>query len=172
MQKLINSVQNYTWGSKTALTRLYGMENPSSQSMAELWVGAHPKSSSRVHDATGDTVSLRDVIESDKATLSGDAVARRFGKLLFLFKVSCAAQPLSIQVHPNKRDSEIGLAKENAAGTPMDAAERNYKDPGHEPELVFALTSLLAMNAFRELSEIVSLFQPVAGAHPATAHFL
>ena len=54
MQKLINSVQNYAWGSKTALTELYGMENPSSQPMAELWMGAHPKSSSRVHDAAGD----------------------------------------------------------------------------------------------------------------------
>lgn len=43
MQKLINSVQNYAWGSKTALTELYGMENPSSQPMAELWMGAHPK---------------------------------------------------------------------------------------------------------------------------------
>ena len=113
MQKLINSVQNYAWGSKTALTELYGMENPSSQPMAELWMGAHPKeSSSRVHDAAGDIVSLRDVIESDKATLLGDAVAKRFGELPFLFKVLCAAQPLSIQVHPNKRNSEIGFAKE------------------------------------------------------------
>lgn len=43
MQKLINSVQNYAWGSKTALTELYGMENPSSQPMAELWMGAHQK---------------------------------------------------------------------------------------------------------------------------------
>ena len=25
MQKLINSVQNYAWGSKTALTELYGI---------------------------------------------------------------------------------------------------------------------------------------------------
>ena len=172
MQKLINSVQNYAWGSKTALTELYGMENPSSQPMAELWMGAHPKSSSRVHDAAGDIVSLRDVIESDKATLLGDAVAKRFGELPFLFKVLCAAQPLSIQVHPNKRNSEIGFAKENAAGIPMDAAERNYKDPNHKPELVFALTPFLAMNAFREFSEIVSLLQPVAGAHPAIAHFL
>lgn len=86
----------------------------------------------------------------------GDAVAKRFGELPFLFKVLCAAQPLSIQVHPNKRNSEIGFAKENAAGIPMDAAERNYKDPNHKPELVFALTPFLAMNAFREFSEIVS----------------
>ena len=45
MQKLINSVQNYAWGSKTALTDLYGIANPDNLPMAELWMGAHPKSS-------------------------------------------------------------------------------------------------------------------------------
>lgn len=172
MQKLINSVQNYAWGSKTALTELYGIENPQQQPMAELWMGAHPKSSSRITSADGETVSLRDIIENNKTALLGDAVARRFGELPFLFKVLCAAQPLSIQVHPNKRNSEVGFAKENAAGIPMDAAERNYKDPNHKPELVFALTPFLAMNAFREFSDIVSLLQPIAGAHSAIAHFL
>ncbi|EEG1485359.1 mannose-6-phosphate isomerase, class I, partial [Salmonella enterica subsp. enterica serovar Saintpaul] len=34
------------------------------------------------------------------------------------------------------------------------------------------LTPFLAMNAFREFSDIVSLLQPVAGAHSAIAHFL
>lgn len=172
MQKLINSVQNYAWGSKTALTELYGIANPSHQPMAELWMGAHPKSSSQVQGTDGQTISLREAIEQDKSTLLGDAVAKRFGELPFLFKVLCAAQPLSIQVHPNKHNSEIGFAKENAAGIPMDAAERNYKDPNHKPELVFALTPFLAMNAFREFSEIAALLQPVSGAHPAIAHFL
>ncbi|MEB0326371.1 MULTISPECIES: mannose-6-phosphate isomerase [Citrobacter] len=172
MQKLINSVQNYAWGSKTALTELYGIANPTQQPMAELWMGAHPKSSSHVLGADGQTVALRDVIEHDKSALLGEAVAQRFGELPFLFKVLCAAQPLSIQVHPNKHNSEIGFAKENAAGIPMDAAERNYKDPNHKPELVFALTPFLAMNAFREFSDIVALLQPVSAAHPAIAHFL
>ncbi|MCU8650625.1 mannose-6-phosphate isomerase, partial [Escherichia coli] len=53
MQKLINSVQNYAWGSKTALTDLYGIANPSQQPMAELWMGAHPKSSSKVETSEG-----------------------------------------------------------------------------------------------------------------------
>lgn len=172
MQKLINSVQNYAWGSKSALTELYGIANPDNLPMAELWMGAHPKSSSKITDTQGTVRSLRDVIDADKATLLGREVADRFGELPFLFKVLCAAQPLSIQVHPNKRASEIGFAKENAAGIAMDAAERNYKDPNHKPELVFALTPFLAMNAFREFSEIVSLLQPVAGAHTAIAHFL
>ncbi|MHA0868758.1 mannose-6-phosphate isomerase [Enterobacter cloacae] len=172
MQKLINSVQNYAWGSKTALTELYGIANPDNLPMAELWMGAHPKSSSKVEDASGQVRALRDVIDADKATLLGNSVANRFGELPFLFKVLCADQPLSIQVHPNKKASEIGFAKENAAGIPLDAAERNYKDPNHKPELVFALTPFLAMNAFREFSEIISLLQPVAGAHNAIAHFL
>ena len=172
MQKLINSVQNYAWGSQTALTDLYGIPNPDNLPMAELWMGAHPKSSSKIEDASGNVRALRDVIEADKTALLGNAVADRFGELPFLFKVLCADQPLSIQVHPNKKASELGFAKENAAGIPLDAAERNYKDPNHKPELVFALTPFLAMNAFREFSEIVSLLQPVAGAHTAIAHFL
>ncbi|ELQ6105469.1 mannose-6-phosphate isomerase [Cronobacter turicensis] len=172
MQKLINSVQNYAWGSKTALTELYGVANPEGLPMAELWMGAHPKSSSKIQDDQGRTRALREVIDADKTALLGAPVAERFGELPFLFKVLCADQPLSIQVHPNKQASEEGFARENAAGIPLDAAERNYKDPNHKPELVFALTPFLAMNAFREFSEIVSLLQPVAGAHTAIAHFL
>ncbi|HEX4501833.1 MAG TPA: mannose-6-phosphate isomerase [Scandinavium sp.] len=172
MQKLINSVQNYAWGSQTALTELYGIANPDNLPMAELWMGAHPKSSSKITDASGQVRSLRDVIDADKAALLGKNVADRFGELPFLFKVLCADNPLSIQVHPNKKASEEGFAKENAAGIPLDAAERNYKDPNHKPELVFALTPFLAMNAFREFSDIVSLLQPVSGAHTSIAHFL
>ena len=172
MKKLINSVQNYAWGSKTALTDLYGIANPENKPMAELWMGAHPKSSSKVEDAGGQPRSLREVIEADKDALLGGKVADRFGELPFLFKVLCADNPLSIQVHPNKQASEIGFAKENAAGIPLDAAERNYKDPNHKPELVFALTPFLAMNAFREFSDIAALLQPVADAHPAIVQFL
>lgn len=172
MQKLINSVQNYAWGSKTALTDLYGIANPDNLPMAELWMGAHPKSSSKVQVSKGETRSLRSVIDADKTSMLGESVASRFGELPFLFKVLCADQPLSIQVHPSKKAAEAGFAKENKAGISPDAAERNYKDPNHKPELVFSLTPFLAMNGFREFSDIVSLLQPVSGAHTAIAHFL
>ncbi|PIF22301.1 mannose-6-phosphate isomerase [Candidatus Pantoea floridensis] len=171
MQKLNNSLQNYAWGSKTALTELYGIENPQGLPMAELWMGAHPKSPSTV-EINGEARSLREVIDADKPATLGKAVAERFGELPFLFKVLCADQPLSIQVHPSKAAAEEGFARENAAGIPLSAAERNYKDANHKPELVYALTSFQAMNGFRELHEIVSLLEPVAGAHPQIAHFL
>lgn len=172
MQKMFNAVQNYAWGSKDALTRLYGIANPQGKPMAELWMGAHPKSSSQVNDDSGNPRSLRDVINQDQPAILGAKVAARFGELPFLFKVLCADQPLSIQVHPSKEAAEAGYAKENAAGIPLDAAERNYKDPNHKPELVFALTPFQAMNGFRPLSEIVSLLQPVSGAHHDIATFL
>ncbi|XXN64845.1 mannose-6-phosphate isomerase [Enterobacter ludwigii] len=171
MQKLNNSLQNYAWGSKTALTELYGIENPQGLPMAELWMGAHPKSPSTV-EIDGEARSLREVIEANKTATLGKAVAERFGELPFLFKVLCADQPLSIQVHPSKAAAEEGFARENAAGIPLSAAERNYKDANHKPELVYALTPFQAMNGFRELHEIVSLLEPVAGAHPHIAHFL
>ena len=43
MQKLINAVQNYAWGSHTALTELYGIANPDnlkfSEKMRTLFIG-------------------------------------------------------------------------------------------------------------------------------------
>lgn len=53
MQKLINSVQNYAWGSKTALTELYGIANPSQQPVAELWMGAIPRAAPELKVLTG-----------------------------------------------------------------------------------------------------------------------
>jgi len=172
MKKMINSIQHYAWGSTDALTRLYGIPNPSGQPMAELWMGAHPKSSSRINDVHDESVSLRDAIAQRPEAALGQAVADRFGELPFLFKVLCASAPLSIQVHPSKSAAERGFALENSAGVALDAADRNYKDPNHKPELVFALSPFQAMNGFRENSAIVSLLQPVAGAHPAIAAFL
>lgn len=78
--------------------------------MAELWMGAHPKSSSKLKMPAA-VRSLRDVIDADKAALLGDKVANRFGELPFLFKVLCADQPLSIQVHPNKKPLSWALPK-------------------------------------------------------------
>lgn len=171
MQKLINTLQEYAWGSPTALTTLYGIPNPENKPMAELWMGAHPKSPSYI-EINGEKRSLREAISENQTAWLSPAVAARFGELPFLFKVLCADQPLSIQVHPSKQAAERGFAKENAAGIPLTAPERNYKDANHKPELVFALTPFKAVNGFRELHDIVSLLQPVSGAHPAIAHFL
>ncbi|MDX7992258.1 mannose-6-phosphate isomerase [Xenorhabdus sp. Reich] len=173
MLKMTNNIQHYDWGSKTALTDIYGIENPDNQPMAELWMGAHPKCSSRVTDPqTGETITLNNLIAKAPEKYLGKKVAHQFQRLPFLFKVLCAAQPLSIQVHPDKTSAEAGFAKENEQGIPLDSAQRNYKDDNHKPELVYALTPFKAMNAFRPLSDIAQLLNYVSAAHPDIQTFL
>lgn len=171
MNKLINIIQHYDWGSKTALTELYGIENPENLPMAELWMGAHPDASSQVAVA-GNPVSLAELISAHPQQLLGEAVERRFSGLPFLFKVLCAAGPLSVQVHPDKQAAELGYQREQQAGIPLTSPLRNYKDNNHKPELVYALTEFRAMNGFRPPQQIAGLLQPLAGAHPQIAAFI
>ena len=171
MKKLINGIQHYAWGSHSALTELYGIENPDNQPMAELWMGAHPLCSSKV-EINGHQLALRELIAQSPNRYLGENVNQQFGELPFLFKVLCAGQPLSIQVHPSKKVAEVGFAKENLAGIPLNAAERNYKDANHKPELVYALTPFKAMNGFRRFDEISKLLEPVADAHPSLVQFI
>lgn len=58
-----------------------------------------PKAARESPPPTAKPSPLRDAIEKNKTAMLGEAVANRFGELPFLFKVLCAAQPLSIQVH-------------------------------------------------------------------------
>ena len=156
-----NPIQGYDWGSHDALTTLFGIPNPAGKPQAELWMGAHPNGCSEVTLA-GNVQKLSTLIESAPAAVLGDATVARFGSLPFLFKVLCAEKALSIQVHPSKAQAEAGFAKEEAAGIDIKAANRNYKDPNHKPELVFALTPYQAMNGFRAIPAILALFDAMA----------
>ncbi len=46
----------------------------------------------------------------------------------------------SIQAHPDAAQARAGFAAENAAGIPLDDPKRNYVDPNHKPELLYAVT--------------------------------
>ncbi|MFM5520085.1 mannose-6-phosphate isomerase, class I [Aeromonas jandaei] len=155
-----NPIQGYDWGSHDSLTTLFGIANPEGKPQAELWMGAHPNGCSDVVVA-GQTQKLSTLIERAPAAVLGEATLARFGSLPFLFKVLCAEKALSIQVHPSKAQAEAGFAKEEAAGIDAKAANRNYKDPNHKPELVFALTPYQAMNGFRAIPAILALFERV-----------
>ncbi|MGL4449465.1 MAG: mannose-6-phosphate isomerase, class I [Shewanella sp.] len=155
-----NPIQNYAWGSVTSLAQLFGIENYLQQPQAELWMGAHVNGCSMVqHD--GQWLGLDKLIAQDPQAMLGARTVENFGALPFLFKVLCAEQALSVQVHPSKVQAEMGFAQENALGIPLNAANRNFKDPNHKPELVYALTDYQAMNGFRPYAEIIELFQRV-----------
>ncbi|HPG85515.1 MAG TPA: mannose-6-phosphate isomerase, class I [Spirochaetales bacterium] len=154
---LENTVQHYAWGSNDALPALLGKENPSGEPWAELWMGAHPRAPSvAVDPSTGARKPLDALIAAAPGATIGADVARRFGgELPFLFKLLSAARPLSVQAHPSKRKAEHGFAREESKGIPIDAAERNYKDPNHKPETVVALTSFEGLCGFRLIEAIV-----------------
>ncbi|MFS1538701.1 MAG: mannose-6-phosphate isomerase [Candidatus Phlomobacter fragariae] len=173
MFKMINKIQHYNWGSKDALTKLYHIKNPQHLPMAELWMGAHPKASSIVEDFnTQQKISLDKLIATDPTYYLGEKVAQKFNRLPFLFKVLCAAQPLSIQVHPDKISAEAGFKRENAAKIDLDCPNPNYKDDNHKHELIYALTPFKAINSFRPLNEIANLLIPIADASPNIQLFL
>ena len=99
--KLDNPIQNYAWGSRSMIASLVGAAEPADQPQAEMWMGAHPKSPSMV-TVNGERISLADLIDAHPSAVLGADTARRFNRQMpFLFKVLAAAEPLSIQAHPN-----------------------------------------------------------------------
>ncbi|PKF76389.1 mannose-6-phosphate isomerase, class I [Vibrio sp. vnigr-6D03] len=158
--KLKNPIQNYAWGSKSALQELFGIENPNQEPQAEIWMGAHPNGCSKIQ-LEGEEFLLSEFIAKDKAKILSTSTEQKFGTLPYLFKVLSAGNALSIQVHPNKSEAEQGFAKEEELGIEHSAPNRNYKDINHKPELVYALTSFRAMNGFRAYTEVASLFTKI-----------
>jgi mannose-6-phosphate isomerase len=154
---LKNPVQEYAWGSKTALQGLIGKDVPTDKPAAELWMGAHPKAPSKAF-VDGEWKTLDKAIEDNPELILGTNVAERFSnKLPFLFKVIAADRPLSVQVHPNLDQARAGFARENSLRIPLNASNRNYKDENHKPEILCALTSFQALKGFRKIEEILGL---------------
>jgi len=158
MYRLDNRVQEYAWGSKTAIAELLGQTSPSPRPQAELWMGAHPSAPSTVQRGEK-RQSLLDVIQAEPEKELGSAVATRFGpKLPFLFKVLAAETPLSLQAHPNMDQAREGFAHDNEAAIPLGAPHRNYKDASHKPELICALGPFEALSGFRAANRTLRLF--------------
>lgn len=148
MLPLHNAVQHYAWGSATAIPDLLG-EPFTGEPAAELWLGAHPAAPSQVA-VDGDELTLPDYLAANPTSAMGDDVVARFGTTLpYLLKVIAAERPLSLQVHPHLEGARRGFAAEDAAGIPVDAPHRNYRDRNHKPELVYAVTTFEAMCGFR-----------------------
>lgn len=140
--EITNTPRDYAWGSTTLLPELLGVE-PDGRPQAELWLGTHPASPSRLVGRDGD---LRDVA----------------GELPFLLKLLAAGSPLSLQTHPNTEQAQAGFAREEAAGVPVDAPQRLYKDPYAKPEMIYALSDeFRALSAFRPVAETRAVLDAV-----------
>jgi len=151
-----NQIMNYSWGSYEFIAKLCGDKVPSELPQAELWMGAHSKAPSLLIEGQNE-MPLDQYITHDPRNILGNETATEYGELPFLFKVLSAAQPLSVQVHPNKEQAIAGFKAEEAKLLPLDAVIRNYKDKNHKPEMLLALTPFEALSGIRPYAEIVEL---------------
>lgn len=162
MYQIENVLRPYAWGSTTAIAGLLGRP-ASGGPEAEMWIGAHPDSPSTAIHPNGVTQPLDALIESDPLHFLGSDTVAEFGpRLPFLAKLLAAEQPLSLQVHPSLDQAREGFARENAAGIPSDAPERNYRDDNHKPEMIFALTPFKALCGFRSPAASRGIFEHLA----------
>jgi mannose-6-phosphate isomerase len=82
--------------------------------------------------------------------------------LPFLVKILAAERALSIQVHPTRAQAEAGYDREQAAGIPLGARERDYVDRNHKPELLCALTPFEGLCGFAPVDRTLALLAELA----------
>ena len=158
---LSGSIKHYDWGGTSYIPSLLQIENPNMQPYAEYWLGVHPQASCRLTLADGEEVLLRDYIAAHSLKALGDDVFNGFGNMPYLLKVLDVKDMLSIQVHPSKKQAAIDFEKENSAGVPLDAPNRNYKDANHKPELMVAMSEFYLLHGFKPEDELLAVLDRI-----------
>ncbi|GJE92480.1 mannose-6-phosphate isomerase [Phanerochaete sordida] len=155
--KIIPTTQKYDWGKKglsskvaqfATASKIPGFELDENAPYAELWMGTHVSSPSRL--LSGETLSSHLAAHKE---LIGESVVKKFadagaadGNLPFLLKILAIAKALSIQTHPDKKMAEqLHQEKPDI-----------YKDPNHKPEMALALTDFTALCGFLPLPKIAA----------------
>jgi mannose-6-phosphate isomerase len=149
IRKITNQALPYAWGSRTLISDYLAIDATGGP-MAEIWFGTHLGSLARDFETPATT--LLDL--------------RADQPLSFLLKILAAGSPLSIQAHPNKAQAAEGFERENLAGISLGAAHRNYRDAGHKPEMIVALSEFEALCGFRSVEYIRELLEDIQ-SYPA-----
>lgn len=156
---LKGKVQHYAWGGYSYIPQLLGLP-VTDKPAAEYWMGAHQSAPSAV-ETPGGPVLLNAYINAAPAETLGPGAAARFGELPYLFKILDVKDMLSIQVHPTKAEAEKGFLRENEAGIPLNAPNRNYKDANHKPEIMVALSEFWLLHGFLPEDKLTAVLQTV-----------
>lgn len=169
--RLKGNVKHYDWGGFSFIPSLLNMDNPEQKPCAEYWLGVHAHDNCRIELDNNQFVLLKEFLESNPSLL-GDKVLHEFGHLPYLLKVLDVQKMLSIQVHPTKEAAAVAFAKENALGIPLDAANRNYKDANHKPELMVALSDFWLLHGFKPPEEMADILMNVTELRELLPFFL
>jgi len=139
--------QNYPWGDPDSIPSILG-QTPDGLPWAEWWLGTHAEGPAQFSD--------------------GGPLADESGELPYLLKLLAAAQPLSLQTHPNAQQATAGFNRERREGLAVEDPKRLYRDPHAKPELLCALSSFDALCGFRLVAETVSLLHDLGVTALAT----
>jgi mannose-6-phosphate isomerase len=145
--------QYYAWGGQSLIPSLVPSAKSGDKPVAEYWLGSHQSAPSLVMDS--EKSKLDRLVAADADKILGTPVAKKFGRLPYLLKLLDVKDMLSIQVHPSKIEAEKEFARENAAGIPISAPDRNYKDDNHKPELMVALSDFWLLHGFKSKEKLV-----------------
>lgn len=124
MEPIDGVVQHYAWGDPSFIPATLGRD-PDGRPWAELWLGTHPAGPSTLRD--------------------GRPLAAMTGDLPYLLKLLAAAEPLSLQTHPDAEQARDGFAR------------GIYSDDRPKPELLRALTPFEALCGVRPLAATMAL---------------
>ncbi|WP_320128060.1 mannose-6-phosphate isomerase, class I [uncultured Sphaerochaeta sp.] len=146
-------IKDYDWGNPSFIPNLLGIAEDG-KPKAELWIGTHESGEATVA-ATGEKLSQ--FLQKDSQNWFGQAHLEQFGPVLpLLLKVLAIDRPLSIQCHPSTIQAKEGWEREASLRTRLPKELWNYKDPNRKAEVLYALTPVTAMCAFRPLSQIIA----------------
>lgn len=156
--KLEGQFQHYDWGGETFIPNWLKLKQRENKPYAEYWLGAHRSAPSMI-EFEGQWLPLDRVI--DKAPkLLGEKSREQFGdELPFLLKILDVKLPLSIQLHPTKKEAEYGFERENEEGIPINTPNRTYKDRNHKPEMMIALSDFWLLHGFKSEDAIKESLQ-------------
>ena len=151
--QLKGCIQPYAWGGKHYIANLLNVTN-TQEPYAEYWLGAHTSAPSQLLITNGE-ISLLDFLHKNPTAL-GTQSRQLFGdNLPYLLKILDVANPLSIQLHPTKKQAEVGFAQENAASIPLNDPKRTYRDDNHKPEMMIALSDFWLLHGFKTKAKIL-----------------
>ena len=140
MQTVHGRAQHYAWGDTSAIPDMVG-QPVDGRPWAEWWMGTHPLAPSTLDDGA----SLQSVS----------------GELPYLLKLMAAAQPLSLQTHPDHLRAAAGFEREEMLGIARDSPARTYRDVFAKPEMLCALTTFDTLCGFRPVDDTVSLLHEI-----------
>ncbi len=146
MDLLSPNIQHYHWGDYSFIPELQGRPK-GDQPEAELWMGAHPTSPSRIVESDR---GLDDIISTEPQNTLGPQAGDFQNELPFIMKILAIREPLSIQVHPNAKQAEEGFISTQSSLT----GAQSYSSPRGKEEVVCALTETDLKFGFREVNEI------------------